>query len=335
MVTWNVKGRSWCGLVFAPLVLALSGRAAADERDPRQRDAEAEFRRGVACGRARCACEHFKKSLEHYDQRPSAWVRVALCRSQEGDKAEAWRALQRARELNRSAEQYRDDLEQEIKAELELIPTLTIEVDDPPERLELFLDDAPLPEAPGVAVGVARGTHRVRAEAPGYEVASETVVVDEQRERMKLSLVRKAEALPPPVTPPFGATPVSASADTNAAPGSGSTQRTVGYVFGGVGIVGLGIGAVFGLKTLGLVSDSDRYCDASNECEPEGIRLRERADDSEMVGIVSSVAGGLALGVGLALVLTAPDDTTAGAAEAPPRLELMLHGTSVSARARW
>lgn len=339
MTTMSV--RRWC--LALPLSLSIlcaaAARAVAAEPEANMKESEAAFKRGLECGDAPCACVNFKHSLLLNPARPSVWVRVALCRLQEKDNAGAWRALLKARELNRASDSFRADLEPVIKEQIDKIPTLTIEIVEPPPGLELYLDGGRLQEAPGEAVGVWSGVHQLSVEAPGYRTERTSVVVDELRERVQISLVavpKPAPAISPPLSAASVSSPITGDRGSDSvAPRDGSTQRTVGYVLGGAGLVGLGIGAVFGLKALRLQSDAEPFCDENDSCEPAGYRLNQRANNAETVGIVASVAGGLALGGGLVLLLTAAEDTKAEAAQAPPRLDLVLTGTAIQARARW
>ncbi|MGA2449183.1 MAG: hypothetical protein ABTD50_10935 [Polyangiaceae bacterium] len=76
--------------------------------------------------------------------------------------------------------------------------------------------------------------------------------------------------------------------------------KTVGWVAGGVGVVGIVVGASFGVEALLRKSDD---CDASGNCVPGASKSIER---SEAVSDVGWIAGGVLLAAGAALVLFPP-----------------------------
>lgn len=77
--------------------------------------------------------------------------------------------------------------------------------------------------------------------------------------------------------------------------------RTIGWVLAGVGVVGLGVGAVFGIKAIG--SKSDASCDAKNACDAGPLA---DARSSATVATVGFIAGAALTAGGIAIVLLAP-----------------------------
>ncbi len=90
--------------------------------------------------------------------------------------------------------------------------------------------------------------------------------------------------------------------------GTASTRRTVGLALGGVGLVGLGVGAAFGVKALSnlAASKADGHCNASSFCDDVGFQLRQDARDAATVSTVTLALGATAAVVGAVLWLTAP-----------------------------
>jgi hypothetical protein len=90
--------------------------------------------------------------------------------------------------------------------------------------------------------------------------------------------------------------------------GTASTRRTVGLALGGVGLVGLGVGAAFGVKALSnlAASKADGHCDASSFCDDVGFQLRNEARDAATISTVTLALGATAAVVGAVLWLTAP-----------------------------
>jgi serine/threonine-protein kinase len=85
----------------------------------------------------------------------------------------------------------------------------------------------------------------------------------------------------------------------------GSTQRTLGLITAGAGLVGIGVGTFFGIQSMSNNSDAKQECDASG-CSPAGVTLRNDAISAGDVSTVSFIAGGVLFAGGVALYLTAP-----------------------------
>ena len=88
---------------------------------------------------------------------------------------------------------------------------------------------------------------------------------------------------------------------SGAPPSNGS--RTAGFVVGGFGVVGIGVGAAFGLKTLSTKSDSDAHCHGTL-CDPIGLDMRDNAKTYATISDVAFGAGVAAIAVGTYLVLS-------------------------------
>ena len=113
-------------------------------------------------------------------------------------------------------------------------------------RLKIELDGAALGRpAIGVAVPVDPGPHKVQASAPGRHSWDTSVEVGKDPSTQSI------------VVPVLAKAPKNAGAATPGASGfldrpksNGKTQRTIAYVLGGVGVVGLGVGTAFGLSAI-------------------------------------------------------------------------------------
>ena len=88
-------------------------------------------------------------------------------------------------------------------------------------------------------------------------------------------------------------------------PSSRSPLKMVGYVAGAAGIVGLGVGAIFGLRASGKKSDAN--CDAANLCDAGPLA---DARSAATVSTIGFVAGGVLLAGGVALVILAPSSAS-------------------------
>jgi hypothetical protein len=88
---------------------------------------------------------------------------------------------------------------------------------------------------------------------------------------------------------------------------SGHSQRTVGYVVGGVGLAGLAVGGMFGLFAISAKHRQIDYCPSATNCPHYETASAEHqyAQTYGLVSTISFVVGGAATATGLVLVLTA------------------------------
>jgi hypothetical protein len=94
-------------------------------------------------------------------------------------------------------------------------------------------------------------------------------------------------------------------------PSDGSTQRTIGIVVAGVGLVGVGVGTFFGLQASSNWSDAKKECSAyPNGCSAKGISLQKDASSQAMISTVGFIAGGVGLAAGAVLFFTAGSGKT-------------------------
>jgi hypothetical protein len=80
----------------------------------------------------------------------------------------------------------------------------------------------------------------------------------------------------------------------------------------GVGVVGVGVGAAFGLLSMAKHSTVAKDCPGTVCTTPEGYNASNDALTFGNVSTVAFIVGGVGLGVGLTLWLTAPKPTEAG-----------------------
>jgi hypothetical protein len=107
-----------------------------------------------------------------------------------------------------------------------------------------------------------------------------------------------AALAPPPAAGQAGAEPAER-------PRSGRTQRVLGLVVGGVGVAGLAVGAIFGVRSIALKSDRDALCSGGNLCDAAGVAKDQHARDTALASTIGFVAGGVLLASGVVLFLTA------------------------------
>jgi hypothetical protein len=153
----------------------------------------------------------------------------------------------------------------------------------------------------GVAVPVDPGEITVEASAPGYkpQTAKVTVAANADAKSVTIPPLEKKAELPPPATEDSG------------------SMKTLGYVLGGVGIAGLGLGGAMGFLAMSDKNDAadDPALCPDQKCTAAG---REKIDSAESKALISTIGfgvGAAALGAGIViLVMSGGDEKEAGSA---------------------
>lgn len=153
--------------------------------------------------------------------------------------------------------------------------------------VKVTVDGQPLvSKLDGEAVPIDAGPHTFHFEATDGKLDKQVVIKEGEKDQ--------------PVAVVIGAPPAAASGAEQPV-GSSSPWKTVGWVLGGAGVVGLGVGTVFGI--LAMNDKSAAHCDSSNVCDPgttSGIKT------AALVSDIGWIAGGVLLAGGAALVLFGP-----------------------------
>lgn len=194
------------------------------------------------------------------------------------------------------------------------IGSVTVVVDGPKEA-RVTLDDGQIPAAAwGLPRPIDPGTHKLAATMPGYKPAALTFdVADGAKVDQKLTLVKDDGTSAAVVDPNKGTNqgnggPVGGG-DGGASQGS-SSRKTIGYVVGGVGVVGIGVGVVAGLVALGDKDSLSKAC-KNGKCPPTQQSNVNAYNTMGTLSTVGFVVGGLALAGGIVLIVTAPKDPKA------------------------
>jgi serine/threonine-protein kinase len=113
---------------------------------------------------------------------------------------------------------------------------------------------------------------------------------------------------------PVHSTPAPAPekpADVTADSSGMSGQKKIALVAGAVGVVGLGVGGYFGLRSMSKKSDADGHCDGSVCRDQAGVDLRQEAIDAGNISTIAFAVGGVGVAAGIALWVTAPSSESA------------------------
>lgn len=266
------------------------------------------------------ACPKLEESMR-LDPGIGTQFNLADCNEHVGKVTSAWAGFLEVAAASKVSNQgERERLARKRAAALEpRVPKLVVEVSGAPQGLEVKRDGVAVGAASfGTPIPVDPGSHRITATAPGKQPWETTVNVAEA----KTAKVAVPRDLPNAIAgAPIGAPPAteSAAATPAAADGSpqnfpppvverGSTQRTLGWIVTGVGAVGLGVGAGFGLSSLGKRDEAREHC-VGDACNATGVGLRDDAIRNGNIATISTIAGGAVLLGGIVLVLTAPKGT--------------------------
>jgi hypothetical protein len=263
--------------------------------------AEALFRdakRLLEEGRYDEACPKFAES-QRLDPSSGTLLGLALCHEGQGKLATAWGEFNAVVPLaRRQGRPDREELATKKAADLEprlARLTLTIAPGVEAGALALSIDGQPFGRALlGSAVPLDRGEHVVTAAASGRPSWTQTVAIEADGVRVMLTITIPAPAAATEPAPPPPPRP----------PGIGA-QRAAAIVLGGAGVVGVGVGAYFGVQTLLKRDGLDGHC-VGTACDASGLQTAADARTSAMAANVGLAAGALAI-VGAAILwLTAP-----------------------------
>jgi serine/threonine-protein kinase len=159
----------------------------------------------------------------------------------------------------------------------------------------------------GSPVPVDPGAQIVVVTAPGYETLELKTDVAAGGQLQTLQVPALAKLPEAPVVaeePQQPAEPAESATPADASPSAGKTQRTVGLVSGGVGVVGLGVGGVFGVLAMSKNKDAD--CSDNICATKEGQTAADDAKQLAGISNIAFIAGGVFLATGAVLYFTAP-----------------------------
>ncbi|HVU03467.1 MAG TPA: hypothetical protein VHE30_17025 [Polyangiaceae bacterium] len=305
-------------VVFASVTPVASAQTSAADKAA----AEALFQQALEAMRAgkfEEACPKLEQSGA-IDHAIGTSLYLAECYEKSGRTASAWGLFREAAsEAQAHGEADRAAMGNRRADRLEpLLSHLTLQVPlgTAAPGLELVRDGRVVPQPVwNVAVPVDPGDHRIVARAPGYQEWSSPVRVDGNGGSASVTVppLVKLETAPPPAAvapqPPVSAPAASPPADTgDRTESTGSVQRTLGLVVGGLGVVTLGVGGYFGLRAISKNQDAKTHCDGTVCRDPEGESLSDSANRAARLANVFVIGGGILAVGGVALYLTAPSD---------------------------
>lgn len=334
-------------LAAVTLAVALSGSTAAFAGDTST--AEHLFEEGqkaMAKKDYAAACEAYGGSNEA-DPSPGTQINLALCSEKLGKLATAWGWYRTAAGLaDQRGQKERADLARAEAAKLEpKLHKLVIRVKAPAEGLAIVRDGSAVPSAiVGKEVPVDPGEHSIEVTAKGKKPWKTKVTI------------AAAPGLTPVDVPALEDAPEEKGAPAGTVVGDyrppagsaseSSTQKTVGFVIGGVGILALATAGGFLIVNVVATKPSledTRRDSAADGCGTEGnngtkpvascqsyidsIESRTDARDVNDAVTIGAGLGGVALlATGIVLVLTAPSGARTGSVQKPAILPVVGRG---------
>lgn len=288
-----------------PLLAALCFSTMA-HADPAAQALFDEGRRLMESGRHEEACPKFRES-QAMDPGIGTLYNLAECLEVTGRTASAWAAFHEAADMARNAGQAEREAAARARA-VALEPRLTrLRVDVPQgarvSGLTVRRNGADVGQAQwGVDVPTDPGVHTVVAEAPGKVRREWSVELKGDGTTQVLRIERLVDAAPAPVPKAEPVTPVARES-------SDPDLSTWGWILGGAGVVGVGVGAAFAISARSKYDDSLAFCEDAdpNRCDASGVSLRDDARGRGNVATVALGLGGAALVGGIVLVLSSPD----------------------------
>jgi hypothetical protein len=296
----------------------------------------------MAAGDFASACPKLAESYR-LDPGSGTLTALAVCHESLGKTASAWtefiEVVSEARQAGRAdrekfAQQHIDALEPKLSK-------LSVVVDPAIARLsgiEVRRDGTLMGQAGwGTAAPVDPGEHTVELTAAGKKPWSATVTIGPSRDMQTITVPRLEDSPPQTESSADDARPPSlgvsssespASVETTAPPqpeqpasSAGNTQRTVGLVIGGAGIVAAGIGTYFGVQAISQAHQANTLCPMPTACgSTDALSKNDSAKSSALAADILFSGALAAVGVGAIVYLTAPSGPSASASTAALRV---------------
>jgi hypothetical protein len=330
-----------CSTIIAALLV--SGGAHGEPGATEKATAEALFQQGTELMNEKqyaAACEKFAGS-QQLDPALGTQLRIADCNDKIGKSASAWAMFKEASSMARSRnEPERQRIADERAADLEKrLSKLEIKIDtkNVPVGFDLRLNNVSIPRATwDTPIPVDPGRQKLEASAPGRVTWTGSVEVPDGPVMRSIDIPTLAVKTEPSPTSSSLSTSAGASTrDTVSSPGG--TQRAIGFVTAGLGVVGLGVGGFFGYQAYSQNQDSLAQCrvDDANACTPDGKAMRDDARSTAMASTIALAAGGaLTLG-GLVLILTARSEPRHAGSELRVTTGLVGRGPGIQLEGKW
>jgi hypothetical protein len=307
--------RSRCRGLLAALTLATISRPAAASDPATATMLFNEARRLVTSGRYADACPKFEES-QRLDPGIGTLFNLADCYEHTERLASAWALfLDVASSAGGTGQQARENVARKRAGVLEpRLSKLTIEAPKNVTGLEVRRNGEPLG---GVLwnnpIPVDAGSYTIEASAPGKKTWSTVATVGPNGAMVTVTIPalegREEPAATALATPGDAASGLDGSASSESTSGSreatAKTERIVAMGLGGAGVVGVAIGAVFGLRSISKHSDYEALC-TRGLCAASAGPIHDQAVSAGNASTVAFLVGGALVAGGAVLWFVAP-----------------------------
>lgn len=320
---------------FAALSVLIGGEARAQQEPSAQDKALSEqlFRDAkklLDAGQVSAACPKFAESMR-LEPKLGTLLNLAACHEKEGKTASAWaefnEGLRLAKKQNDEDRiEFAETRVKEVEAKLSRV---SIEIAEVVPDMAIKLNEKSLSAAAvGSNIPFDPGEYQITVTAPGKKTF-ETKLILEPGPIVKTLSIPKLEdgeaSQEPPNTSGDGSQPIITA----------KTLRTASLITGGVGILGIGIGALFGGLTLSKASTAQDNC-ILNGCNKIGADANDTAHTFATVSNVGFIAGSIVLGAGVTMfILSSPSAGKGEKKSSVPSLwispSIGLNGTHLAA----
>jgi hypothetical protein len=273
-----------------------------------------EAKRLMASGNAAAACPKLAES-QRLDPGVGTLLNLGECYESIGKLARAWATFREAEAMAfHEGQLARANWAKGRAAQLETkLVQLTVDVPEAARvpSLEVVRDGEVLREPLwGSAVPVDPGDHVVEARAPGYKPFSTHVTAAHDPIVVRIEPLEHEATAPEPPPPAIDTTPPVTIETLPPEPKPiepSATLRNLGFVTGGVGLAGVGLGALFGV----LAIDRDNAargagCDTTTCPTPGALAISQDAKSFAVASDVAFAVGGVLVATGIVFLVVAP-----------------------------
>jgi hypothetical protein len=176
--------------------------------------------------------------------------------------------------------------------------------------VRVLMDGAPLlTRLDGLSVAIDPGSHVFRFETEGQDAVEKTLVLREgEKERRETVVLGPVPVAPPATVAPAPPAPAVFSTPPPAPPRSSwTTQKTLAVLAAGLGVAGVGVGAVLGGYAISSQDREKSDCGSASSC-PRPLQAKEDYDKATQNATAATVflsAGAALVAVGAVLWFTA------------------------------
>lgn len=262
--------------------------------------AEALFQEGIVLferGDVHLACTKFEESYFR-DAAAGTLLNLAKCHARDNQlfiaRKEFLEVARRAKNAGKTT--LADETAAQAKALEARLPRIQLEGASKENLDRVVMDGEEVPEAEWRQIMASAGPHTIEFHIRGGALVTKTVVAGAGITTVQAPATASGSTREMPAT----SVKLTPAVQTER---SSPTQKWVGVTIAGVGVVGIGIGAVFGM----LASSNKPALDQcpNNRCPPDVLAKAEDGRSQATISTIAFIAGGVALAGGAVLALTA------------------------------